>query len=195
MVAQEATQRTWPEGVTCSVSPRATVRGKITEFKIHEAKDGTVSADLVLEETGGQQVSVLLKLPANARKERLTVAVERAAALPVIELTGTLLAQRAALVEAVKDTILEAGDPWPLYIMAQSIETDTDDIWDLGMPPAVPWTKEHTITLTLMVPDDHTLPESFDFTNASIRGESAHVPHSFIKGIVDTAGGTTQEPA
>ena len=118
MVTHEATQRAWPEGVTCGVSPWATVRGKITEYKIHEAKDGTVSADLVLEETGGQQVNVLLQLPANARKERLTVAVERAAALPVVELTGTLLAQRSTLAATVKNTILETGDPWPLYIMA-----------------------------------------------------------------------------
>ena len=179
MVTHEATQRTWPEGVTCGVSPRATVRGKITEFKIHEAKDSTVSADLVLEETGGQQVSVLLKLPANARKERLTVAVERAAALPVIELTGTLLAQRAPLVEAVKATILEAGDPWPLYIMAHTIETDTDDIWGLGMPPEVPWTKKHTVTITMMVPDNSTMPNSLDLTEVVSRA-----PYAFVNAVI-----------
>ena len=133
MKAHKATERTWPEGVTCSVSPRATVRGKITEYKIHESKDGTVSADLVLEETGGQQVNVLLQLPANARKERLTVAVERAAALPVIELTGTLLIQRAPLVEAVKAAT--QGGAEPLYIMAHTSQTDTDDILWPRMTP------------------------------------------------------------
>ena len=189
MVAQEATQRTWPEGVTCSVSPRATVRGKITEFKIHEAKDGTVSADLVLEETSGQRVSVLLKLPANARKERLTVAVERAAALPVIELTGTLLAQRAPLSSAVKDAILEAGDPWPLYIMAQTIETDTDDIWDLGMPPAVPLTKQHTITITMMVPDDAKLPASVDLTRVESRA-----PYAFVNAVITEVLRDNEDP-
>ena len=74
--------------------------------------------------------------------------------------------------------------------MAQTIETDTDDIWDLGMPTRVPWTKQHSITLTLMVPDDHTLPERVDYTG----GDAGTVPWALVTALVHNVVGATTKP-
>lgn len=164
MVSAARTKLEWPEGVTLKADVEATVRGHVDRYAVYEEADGRPYAELDVSEPGGQQMYVHLRLPEPATRARLEAALERAGALPEVTLRGQIAFPTDRIDEVVRRAVLARRSEWPLSIYADHLSTDTKDIYDLGRPEPEPWTRRHTLTVTLLVPDDDALPDELELT-------------------------------